>query len=89
MSARYLDIDSQFFDANGDPLSGGLLYFYDTGTTDQKDTYTDSGEGTPNDWPVVLDAYGVPPDIWFTGTAKVTLKDADGVTLRTLDPVGG
>lgn len=85
--ARYLNIDSQFFDNNGDPLSGGKLYFYDTGTTDAKNTYSDSAETTPNANPVVLDAYGVPGDIWFTGTAKVVLKDANDVTLRTMDPV--
>lgn len=87
--SRFLSIDSQFFDLNGDPLSGGKLYFYDTGTTDAKTTYSDSAETTPNANPLVLDAAGVPGDIWFTGTAKVVLKDADDVLVRSMDPVSG
>jgi len=85
--ARYLNIDSQFFDNNGDPLSGGGLYFYDTGTTDAKTVYSNVGMSIAHSQPVDLDAYGVPPDIYFTGTAKVVLKDADGVQLRSMDPV--
>ena len=87
--ARYLNIDSQFFDNEGDPLSGGKLYFYDTGTTDAKTTYSDAAMSVANTNPVVLDAYGVPGDIFFAGTAKVVLKDADDVQLRSMDPVSG
>lgn len=87
--ARYLNIDSQFFDNEGDPLSGGKLYFYDTGTTDAKTTYSDVAMSVANTNPVVLDAYGVPGDIFFAGTAKVVLKDADDVQLRSMDPVSG
>lgn len=84
--ARLNGIDTQFFDDNGDPLSGGLLYFYDTGTTTPKTTYSDEDLVTPNTNPVVLDAVGVPGDIFFTGTAKIVLKDADDVQLRVIDP---
>lgn len=88
--ARYLDISAQFFDNdNGDPLSGGKLYFYDTGTTDLKTTYSDSAMTIENTNPVVLDAYGVPGDIFFSGTAKVVLKTSADVQLRSMDPVNG
>lgn len=87
--ARYLNIDSQFFDDYGDPLSGGKLYFYDSGTMDAKNTYSDVAETMANANPVILDAAGVPPNIFFSGTAKVVLKDADDVQLRAMDPVSG
>lgn len=85
--ARLGGIDTQFFDDNGDPLSGGKLSFFDTGTDTPKTTYSDEDLTTPNTNPVVLDAYGVPGDIFFTGTAKIVLTDADDVQLRVMDPV--
>ena len=57
------------YDTNGDPLSGGLLYTYLTGTTTKEATYTDSAGGTANANPVVLDSAGR-ADVWLTtGTA--------------------
>ena len=41
---------AQFFDNNGVPLSGGLIYSYDAGTTTPRATYTDNGGGTANIW---------------------------------------
>jgi hypothetical protein len=47
----------QFFDNNGEPLNGGLLYTYASGTTTNQATYSDAN-GTPNTNPVVLDSSG-------------------------------
>ena len=85
--ARYLTIADQFFDANGDPLSGGKLYSYDTGTTNAKTTYSDSALSVANANPIILDAAGVPGDLFFSGIAKFVLKDADDVQIRVMDPV--
>ena len=85
--ARLGGIDSQYFNANGDPLSGGKLFFYDTGTLNLKTTYSNAAMTTPNANPVILDAAGVPGDIFFAGTAKIVLKDADDVQIRVVDPV--
>ena len=41
------------------PADGALLNFYDTGTYNRRDTYTDSGAGTAHANPVVADANGV------------------------------
>ena len=63
----------QFFDDNGDPLSGGKLYTYAAGTTTPATTYTTSDGGTPNTNPIILDSAGrVPQEIWLT----------DGVTYK-------
>jgi len=66
------------FDNDGAPLAGGKVYFYEAGTSTPKDTYTNSGAGTPNTNPVILDAYGSAP-IWLVGTYKINLTDANDV----------
>lgn len=62
----------QFFDANGNPLSGGKLYTYAAGTTTPLATYTDSSGGTPNTNPVILDSRGE-ANIWL-GSAVYKFK---------------
>lgn len=84
---RLGSVGTQYFDDNGDPLAGGKLYFYDTGTTDLATTYSDLAENTANANPVVLDAAGRQPDIFYTGSLKITLTDADDVVIETRDPV--
>lgn len=88
MSKRFGSVGQQYLDANGDPLSGGRLNFYQPGTTTRKDTYTTSAESVANANPVVLDAAGRQGDIWFTGQAKVVLTDSNDVEIDTTDPVG-
>lgn len=86
--ARLGSIGTQYFDDNGDPLAGGKIYFYETGTTTLATTYSDEAETTENANPVILDAAGRQPDIFFTGQLKAVLKNADDVTIQTVDPVG-
>lgn len=78
----------QAFDDNGDPLSGGLVYTYEVGTTTLKTTYTDRDAGTPNANPVVLDSRGE-ADIYGSGSYKIVLKTSAGVTVWTLDNIRG
>ena len=86
--ARFGDINSQFFDNSGDVLSGGKIYFYESGTTTPKITYADVAYTIANTNPVILSASGRQPNIFFDGVAKAILADADGVQLAVLDPVG-
>jgi len=79
----------QAFDANGNPLAGGLLYSYEAGTTTPLATYTDSTGGTPNTNPVVLDARGE-ASVWLADSPyKLVLKDATDVEIWTVDNVEG
>lgn len=48
----------QFFDANGEPLSGGLLFTYAAGTTTKQNAYTDNTGNTPLPNPIILNARG-------------------------------
>lgn len=82
-------VKARFFDSNGDPLSGGLVYTYIAGTTTPLATYSDQ-EVTPNANPVVLDSNGEADIILAdASTYKIVLKDADGVTQWTVDNVSG
>ena len=68
----------QFLDDNGDPLAGGKVYTYTTGTATPLATYTDSSEDTANANPVILDSAGR-ADIWlgFGDIYRIVVDDAD------------
>jgi hypothetical protein len=85
--ARLGGIDTQYFDASGDPLARGRLYCYETGTYTPKGTFYDSAYTVPNKWPIELDAIGVPPDVFFSGTARFVLTDSDDTVVRDMDPI--
>jgi hypothetical protein len=81
---------AQFFDANGAPLSGGLIYTYAAGTTTNAVTYT-SRTGTSNNTnPIVLDSAGrTPAEIWMDGGSlyKFLLKDSALVQIGSYDNI--
>lgn len=79
----------QSFDNSGDPLAGGKIYTYEAGTSTPKATYTDSGEGTANANPVILDANGR-ADIWLgDGSYKFVIYDSSDNLIDTVDNVVG
>ena len=78
----------QFFDNNGLPLAGGLIYTYQAGSSTPLATYTTNNGTTPNSNPIILDAAGrTPQEVWMqTGYSyKLVLQTSAGVTLQTLD----
>jgi hypothetical protein len=81
---------AQFFDANGAPLTGGLLYSYLSGTTTPVTTYT-TRDGTANNTnPIVLDAAGrTPAEIWLDGGVlyKFVLKSSTYVQIGSYDSI--
>jgi len=82
----------QFFDDNGDPLTGGLLYTYAAGTTTPLTTYTDSTGATPNTNPIVLDSAGrVTAQVFLTtgSSYKFVLQTSASVTIWTKDNIDG
>ena len=80
----------KFTDSNGNPLAGGKLYTYQSGTTTPQATYTDSSGATPNANPVILDSNGE-ASVWLdiTLSYKFVLKDSSDVTQWTTDGVIG
>lgn len=76
-------------DSNGNPLVGGKVNTYESGTTTPKVTYTTQDETTANANPVILDSDGS-ADIWLgDGGYKFVVTDADDVVLFTTDNLGG
>jgi hypothetical protein len=83
-------VGQQFFDDNGVPLAGGLIYTYQAGSSTPLATYTTNNGTIANSNPIVLDSSGrVPNEIWlFTGYSyKFILKNADDVLIQTLDDI--
>lgn len=81
---------AQFFDSNGAPLSGGLLYTYAAGTTTPVSTYTSRSGAALNTNPIVLDAAGrTPAEIWLDGGVlyKFVLKNSAFVQIGSYDNI--
>jgi hypothetical protein len=84
-------VGAQFFDNNGNVLSGGKIYTYEAGTTTPLATYTSSTGVTAHTNPIVLDSAGRVPggEIWNQlQLYKFVLKTSAEVTIATYDNVG-
>ena len=83
----------QFFDNNGLPLSGGLIYSYVAGTTTPLTTYTNNIGNVAQSNPIVLNASGRIPtgEIWLTqgDTYKFVIEDSNSVLIGTYDNILG
>jgi hypothetical protein len=88
----------QFFDENGNPCAGCLVYTYQSGTSTPLATYTDYTGGTQNTNPVILNSSGYPESgggtlvgVWLTaGSAyRITLTLANGTQVYQIDGVYG
>lgn len=84
----------QFFDNNGNPLSGGKLFTYAAGTTTNQATYTSSSGNTAHTNPIILDSAGRVPggsEVWLVNGQryKFLLKTSADVQLWSADNVSG
>ena len=80
----------QFFDNNGVPLAGGLIYTYEAGTTLPKAAYTTSAGITAHSNPIVLNSAGRVPggEIWLLPVSyKFVLQTSAAVLIATYDNV--
>lgn len=84
---------AQFFDNNGQPLSGGKIYTYAAGTTTPQATYTSAIGVTPHANPIVLDSAGRVPsgEIWLTDglVYKFVIETAAAILIGTYDNISG
>jgi len=86
--------DPSFNDNQGNPLSGGLIFTYEAGSSSiLKDTFTTPAGDVANSNPIVLDSSGrLPTSIWLSeGEAyNLVLTKSDGTTvLKGFDDVTG
>lgn len=86
-------VAAQFFNNDGVPLSGGLIYTYAAGTSTPATTFTTNAASIPHSNPIVLDSAGRVPtgEIWLTDgvSYKFVLKDSTGALLATYDNIVG
>lgn len=94
---------NQYFDDNGVPLAGGILYFYEAGVgnTTPAITYIDAAGSTPNTNPITLNSAGRPTNgsgnpcgIWLlpTQSYRVLLTNGNHDVIwdqPQYDPIGG
>lgn len=75
-------------DNNGDPVSGALAYFYETGTLTPTPVYQDAALTIEHTHPVVANAAGVLPPIYLNSdvTYRLRITDADGALIDESDP---
>lgn len=85
---RSTDPRPQYFDAAGDPLVNGKMYFYESGTSTLKTTYADVNLSIANTNPVILSADGRLPNVFFEGSVRQVLTNKDDVQIWDVDPVG-
>ena len=85
-------VGAQFFDNNGNPLSGGKIYTYEAGSTTPLASYTSSTGVTAHTNPIVLNSGGRVPssgEIWNQlQLYKFVLETSAGVLIATYDNVG-
>ena len=82
----------QFFDNNGIPLAGGLIYTYAAGTSTPVATYTTSAGTIANSNPIVLDSTGrLTNEMWITtGTSiKIIIQTAAAIQIGSYDNLSG
>ena len=86
-------VAAQFFDNDGNVLSGGKIYTYAAGTSTPAATYTSSNGTIAHSNPIILDSAGRVPtgEIWLTDSInyKFVLKDANDALIATYDNISG
>lgn len=80
----------QFFNASGQPLSGGQIFTYTSGTSTPQATYADSTGTSQLPNPIVLDSGGS-AQIWLASGLiyRFVVKDSSGSQQWTVDGVQG
>jgi hypothetical protein len=80
---------TQQFDALGEPLAGGLLYFRQAGTVaTPQNAFQDAALTIPHPNPITLNAAGRVPQFYLAdGTIKILLTDRYGIEQITADNI--
>jgi hypothetical protein len=86
-------VAGQFFDNNGNPLSGGKIFTYAAGTTTNQATYTSAAGVIAHSNPIILDSGGRVPsgEIWLTDglSYKFLIKTSTEVLIGSYDNIIG
>jgi len=90
MAQRFYEPIARIFTNAGAVGVGYKYFFYQTGTTTPVTTYQNAGLTVANTNPVLSDANGRFPEIWYSDLSqlKLIVKDSSNNTIETVDPVG-
>jgi len=91
--SQFAGAGAQFFDNNGVPLAGGLIYSYSAGTTTPQVTYTSNSGSIAQSNPIVLDSSGrvTSGEIWLVSNLsyKFVVQNSSGVQIASYDNLAG
>lgn len=86
-------VAAQFFDNDGNVLSGGKIYTYSAGTSTPQATYTTGAGSIPHSNPIILDSAGRVPsgEIWLTDgvSYKFVINNSSNTLIGTYDNIVG
>jgi len=82
---RFVNPTPKYTDQSGEFMPYGLLYFFDSGTNADKDTFADVNETIKNPQPLILNGDGSTPNCFFSGSAKVLLITNAGTKEAPID----
>jgi hypothetical protein len=73
----------QFFDDNGDPLTGGKVYTYEAGTSNPKTAWKDEAATQAHTNPIILNSRGEPAagPLFLEGSYKINVTDSADVQI--------
>ena len=89
--ARFFNPFTQFTDAAGNVLSGGKMFFFDSATEIERDTFSDTLLQNANDNPIILNAAGrLPGDVFLSPVFyRLRLTDSLDVQIDQTDSYNG
>lgn len=87
MADRFDNPVPQYLSNIGKLIPGGKLFFFESGTSTEKDTFNDPDGDTANTNPLIIDGAGRVPNCFYDGAAKVRFTDENDVLIWERDPV--
>jgi len=75
---RFISPVPKYTIEDNSPIANGLLFFKESGTNTDKDTFADVNETITNPNPLMLNGDGSVPNCFFSGSAKVILTTNTG-----------
>lgn len=83
--AQFFNVPSRVLTTAGRVAPGAKVYFYETGTTTPVTVYSDAAMLTPHATPVVADAYGAVPDIYFNPDSEIRVRVLTSANVEIFD----
>lgn len=79
----------RILDATGEPLAGGSVFFFRSGTSEAVTIYADDNQAAELTNPVEIDSQGYIPQVFFAESTEVraVIRSSTSALVRTIDPL--